>query len=138
MRFEKNNDIGVFPAISQELFGYGTPVSSVAMIACHALPHSWGCYLLPNDANNKCAVFHLEDSPFADEVCVTEEEQDNSEEYRPLNGNMWLFDGSSTQLRDVIRDQGDEALIDALTYVKLDQDKKFADNLIDLHEQGKF
>lgn len=132
MEFVKNNNIGEFTGISQQLFDFDTPVSKVAMIACHCLPHNWGAYQMPNDANTKCAIFRLETSPLGSV------NPDDPEEYRPLNGDLWLFDGGSDVLWDTIKNKGDQALISSLEYVKLDQDKLFADSLIELHEQGKY
>ncbi|EJY3320341.1 hypothetical protein OGA59_004466 [Salmonella enterica] len=137
MQFEKNNDIGEFPAISQQLFDFDEPIAKVAMVACHALPHSWGAYQMPNDAQTKCAIFRLEDSPFIDDMPESEVVNE-PEEYRPLNGDLWLFDGGSDKLWDTIKNQGDRAFIDSLEYVKLDQDKLFAESLMELHEQGKY
>lgn len=133
MLLQKDPYKGVRTGISQQLFEFDTPIAEVSTIACHSLPASWGSYLLPNEAGDKCAVFHLERSPHQS----ADPESDAYEEWRPHNGDMWIFHGSSKDLRDSVK-KDEHSFIHGLEHVKLDQSKTLAASLIELHEQGKF
>lgn len=134
MLFTKNADQGVFPGISVQLFNFDTPVSAVAMVSCHSLPASWGAFHLPNEEGNRTMIFSLEDSPFE---AHSEEYDEDSEEYRPLNGNVWVFHGDSESMWDLVKNKPD-SFINCLVYHKLDQTKKFSANVLELRAQGYY
>lgn len=133
MLLQKDPYKGVRTGISQQLFEFETPIAEISTVACHSLPASWGSYLLPNEAGDKCAVFHLERSPHQS----ADPESDEYEEWRPHHGDMWIFNGSSGDLRAAIK-KDEYSFIQSLEHVKLDQSKTLAASLIELHEQGKF
>lgn len=136
MIFEKDGSKGVFPGISVQLFNFDTPVAKVAMVACHCLPASWNAFLLPNEDGDKVMVFQLEDSPFRGMDDNLEDDSD-AEEYRPLDGNVWVYHGDSSQMRALVN-TAPNTFINCLVYHKLDQDKKFSASILELREQGKY
>jgi hypothetical protein len=152
MKLVKDNSIGVFTGISQQLFDFEEPVTEIADLSCHALPHSWGSYHMPNEARTKTAIFHLEVSPFCpynplEEQDFNEEEDDEDhpanepsepvEEYRPMNGDVFIFNGSTDEMFEALKSD-EQGFIDGLKHFKLDQGKRFADNIMELHAQGAY
>lgn len=151
MQLVKDSNKGVFPGISVQLFDFGTPVAEVASVDCHALPHSWGCFHMPNEAGTKTMIFHLEDSPFhvAPEIDEStfvddegEEEEDtnydpDSEEFRPYAGDVFIFNGNSEAMWASLKANEGE-FINSLQHIKLDQSKKFSASVLELHEKGLY
>lgn len=154
MQLVKDSNKGVFPGISVQLFDFETPVSAVATIACHALPGAWGCFHLPNEAGTKTMIFHLEDSPFCkvgewneiDESTFVdnndEEVEDpnydpDSEEFRPHGGDVFIFNGNSDAMWAALK-ADEDAFINSLQHIKLDQSKKFSASILELHEKGLY
>lgn len=142
MIFTKDTSKGVFPGISVQLFDFETPVSKIATIACHSLPASWGAFHLPNDAGTRTMVMRLEDSPFCepgewDGKDGTDLMAEDAEEYRPLDGDVWIFHGSSEAMWELVKDNPD-TFINCLVYHKLDQSKRFSDSVIELHAKGAY